>query len=201
MQSTYYTNTTKPTPSNGLQIRRVKRRDMEIVAQLVSSSADWYAKFVDAKDMDEHEVGEEWADVNYNRRDFYLGYEGNTPVGTISLQYFGEYAYLGYIYLDVKHVGQGYGKQLMQFGELQARQRGMKGMALIAHPEATWAKKAYLKYGFELTETSKHAVTSWNKGVLRPHYEEGFELYLYDFKQRPNTNLLKQYAKELASAL
>lgn len=174
----------KPTKaSEALEIRPARREDMMTVAALVSSSADWYREFIDEKDLDEHEVGEEWAEINFQRRDFYLAYVGETPVGTISLQYFGEYAYLGYIYLDVNYVGRGYGRKLMRFGEAQAKRKGMKGMALIAHPEAKWAVRAYLKYGFHCKTREKSEVLAWNNGVLQPHYEEGFELYLYPFRK------------------
>jgi hypothetical protein len=69
----------------------------------------------------------------------------------------------------------------MRFAERVARKVGMVGMALIAHPEATWAKRAYLKYGFDIVETDKRAVVSWQDGALAPYYEEGFELYLFTF--------------------
>ena len=68
---------------------------------------EWYRPILNPEDMDEHDVDDKWAVRNYKLRDFYLGVEGDTPVGTISLQYFGGYAYLGYIYLDVQHVGKG----------------------------------------------------------------------------------------------
>jgi GNAT superfamily N-acetyltransferase len=152
---------------------------MDRVADFVRSSAEWYREIVDTRDMREHDVDDNWATINFARRDFYLGFAGETPVGTISLQYFGDYAYLGYIYLDVAHVGKGYGHTLMRFAEETSRRRGMKGMALIAHPHATWAKKAYLKYGFEIAERQRERVVAWNAGALRPYYEQGFELYLY----------------------
>lgn len=167
-----------------LKIRAAMRDDMGTIADFVRSSAEWYRPIVDEKDMAEHEVDAAWADENFKKRDFYVGFtEEGEAVGTISLQYFGDYAYLGYIYLDVKHVGKGFGQTLMSFAEKTARAAGMCGMALIAHPEAKWASKAYLKYGFEIVETDKDAVLDWNDGVLRHYYEEDFELYLYDLSQ------------------
>lgn len=169
------------TGADEFTIRPAVREDMTKVAEFVRSSAEWYRPIVDEADMAEHEVGSEWAEVNFKRRDFYIGAVGDEQIGTISLQYFGDFAYLGYIYLDVEHVGNGYGQQLMEFAEETAREAGMKGLALIAHPQATWAKRAYLKYGFDIVETEKDRVTSWENGVLEPYYEEGFELYLYHF--------------------
>lgn len=154
---------------------------MPAIADFVRSSADWYRDIVDEKDMAEHEVDDQWAEENFKRRDFYIGKADGQPVGTISLQTFGDYAYLGYIYLDVEHVGNGYGRQLMQFAEEVARERGLRGMALIAHPEAAWARRAYLKYGFRIAASDKDDVLAWQDGVLRQYYEQAFELYLYDF--------------------
>lgn len=154
---------------------------MSTVARLVRSSADWYRPFVDEKDMAEHEVDAAWEEKNFARRSFYLGRLLGQAIGTISTQSLGDYAYLGYIYLDVDHVGKGHGRTLMKFAERQLRDSGKRGMALIAHPEATWAKKAYLKYGFEIAATEKEQVLQWQDGALKPYYEEGFQLYLFEF--------------------
>lgn len=166
-----------------LQIRRARREDMPMVADFVRSSADWYRPICDEADMSEHDVDEAWADKNYRLREFHLGYEGDEAVGTISIQDFGDWAYLGYIYLDVAHVGKGYGRSLIRFAERTCRERGFRGLVLIAHPEAEWARKAYLKYGFEITATSKEDVLAWEDEALRDYYEEGFELYQYEFEK------------------
>lgn len=129
--------------------------------------------------MAEHDVDEAWAEKNFELRDFYIGYAGDTPVGTISIQYFGKVAYLGYIYLDTQHVGNGYGRKLIRFAERVAREAGADALALIAHPEAKWAKRAYLKHGFHIAEKKRERVLAWRGGALRPYYEEGFELYVY----------------------
>jgi len=170
------------TATERLTMRRANREDMPLVADFVRSSADWYREIVSEDDMAEHEVDAEWQARNYEKRDFYIGCAGGDPVGTISLQFFGDSAYLGYIYLDVEHVGKGFGHQLMRFAEVEARKRGMKNLALIAHPEATWATKAYERYGFEVEETEPERVKAWKGGVLEPYFEDGFELYLYDLE-------------------
>jgi ribosomal protein S18 acetylase RimI-like enzyme len=180
----------RPKIAPSLVIRPARREDMDLVASFVRSSADWYRPIVDEKDMGEHAVDDAWAQLNFERRDFYIGRASGEPVGTISLQYFGRYAYLGYIYLDVEHVGKGYGQTLMRFAERIARERGMDGLVLIAHPEATWAKRAYLKYGFEIIERERERVLAWQDGALASYYEEGFELYLYRFERRSRTELV-----------
>lgn len=181
MESAQLLEQTQSRLHHRLEIARAKRDDMPTVANLVRSSADWYRPFVDEKDMAEHEVDETWQEKNFQRRTFYLGRLRGRAIGTISTQTLGDYAYLGYIYLDVKHVGRGHGRTLMKFAERKVREGGKQGMALIAHPEATWAKKAYLKYGFEIAATEKPDVLAWQDGALKPYYEEGFQLYLFDF--------------------
>jgi GNAT superfamily N-acetyltransferase len=176
--------TTEKSKRRRVDIRPATPNEMGLVADFVRSSADWYRPFVDESDMSEHDVGEEWAKKNFARRDFYIGRVDGDAIGTISVQYFERYAYLGYIYLDVAHVGKGYGQQLMDHAHAVARRAGVRGMSLIAHPEATWAKKAYLKYGFEIAEKERQRVLAWEDGALREYYEEGFELYLYDFDRR-----------------
>ncbi len=155
--------------------------DMKKVANFLRSTAHWYQPIVEQKDMSEHAVDNQWAAKNFQRRDFYLGVVEGEAIGTISLQYFNKMAYVGYIYLDAEHVGNGYGQKLMKFAESKAQSKGMKGLALLAHPEATWAKRAYLKYGFEIVASDKADVLAWQNGVLKPYYEEDFELYHFDF--------------------
>ena len=168
---------TKPSAQTDLEIRRAKLDDMPVVAEFIRSSSDWYEKFVDEKDMAEHDVDETWMTKNYFRREFYIGSNGEEDVGTISMQNLNGFAYLGYIYLDVKHVGKGYGHRLMEFAKHEAKRKGMKGLVLIAHPEASWAVKAYLKFGFKVVAKAKKEVLNWNNGSLKPYYEEGFHLY------------------------
>lgn len=172
-----------------LQIRPATRRDMDDIADFIRSTADWYRPFVDDEDMAEHDVPEAWKERNYRLRDFYLGEldadnaSDKESVGTVSLQYFGDYAYLGYVYLDVNHVGKGFGRQLLNFATRTARKNSMKGVYLIAHPKATWAIKAYLKYGFRCIETAREKILAWNDGALKNYYEEGFHLFIYSFDE------------------
>lgn len=164
---------------NQLRIKRCSQDDMPIVAKLIRSSADWYAKFVDPKDMDEHQVGEKWIQKNFWRRKFFLGTDQGIPIGFHSHQAFGKSAYLGYIYLDVNHVGKGYGHQLIDHAKKVSIDQGLESMVLLAHPEAKWATKAYRKYGFKRIANKKEDVLSWNQGALKDYYEEGFDLYEY----------------------
>lgn len=157
---------------------------MPTVASMIRSSADWYAEFVQADDLAEHYVDTAWEQRNYRLRDFYLGYQGDTAVGTLSLQYFGDYAYIGYLYLDTRFVGNGYGRDFLDFAMAQARQKGKKGVVLIAHPQATWAVKAYERYGFVCHARQPESILSWNQGALKPYYEAGFHLYLYDLQRQ-----------------
>lgn len=163
-------------------IKPAERQNMSKVADLIRSSADWYAEFVDEGDLSEHYVDKQWEERNYAMRDFYLGrnHEDET-VGTLSLQHFHDYTYIGYLYLDVAHVGQGYGKKFMDFACQEALKKGKKGLFLIAHPEAVWAVKAYEKFGFKCIAETREDITTWNYGVLNSFYEEGFHLYVLDF--------------------
>lgn len=166
-----------------LIIQRAKREDMKAIAKIVSSSAEWYRPIVDEKDMAEHDVDEKWQEINFKRREFWVGKSSEREtVGTVSLQYFGECAYLGYVYLHADHTGKGYGKTLLEHARERAKEQGMDQMVLIAHPQAKWATKAYERFGFQRIAKQKEDVLSWNKGVLKPYYEEGFHLYAYDLK-------------------
>jgi GNAT superfamily N-acetyltransferase len=165
-----------------LEIKAVKRDEMPLVAGMIRSSADWYAEFVNEDDLTEHYVDKAWEERNFKRRDFFLGFnEKKEAVGTISLQNFNEYAYIGYLYLDTSEVGKGYGHTLMDFARSEALKRDLEGLCLLAHPEAVWAVKAYQKFGFECLHTEPAEILNWNDGALQGYYEDGFHLYHYPF--------------------
>ena len=167
------------TQRHELEIRRARRTDMSTIAAFIRSSADWYAEFLDEKDLDEHYVDEAWEERNYGLREFYVGATEGEDVGTISLQTFGDAFYLGYIYLDASQVGKGFGGRLIRFAEAEARRRGVRELVLICHPQANWAVRAYQKFGFERIASNREEILQWQDGALVPHYEEGFELYSY----------------------
>lgn len=161
-----------------LIIQRAQRGDMKDIAQIVKSSAEWYRPFVEEKDMGEHDVDQNWQERNYQQREFWLGTNDlGESIGTVSLQYFGDTAYLGYVYLHADHTGKGYGKVLLNHAKKTAKEKGIKKLILIAHPEAEWAVKAYLRYGFEIIAKKKQDVLAFKDGLLKPYYEEGFHLF------------------------
>lgn len=166
--------------TNRFEIKEARYEDMPAIASIIRSSAEWYKPLVHEDDLKEHEVGAEWIDKNFKRRDFYLGKNSDGEnVGTISMQFFGKQTYLGYIYLNTKHVGKGHGKKLMNFAKEKSLEMGQESMILIAHPQASWAIKAYQKFGFERKHTKKTEILTYKSGALKPYYEEGFHLFEY----------------------
>jgi RimJ/RimL family protein N-acetyltransferase len=164
-----------------LLVRRAQWDDMPKIARFISSSASWYEPFLDPKDMEEHQVGHQWIRENYEKRDFYIAKTPKEEIGTISTQFFGDVAYLGYIYLDTKQAGKGYGPKLIDHAKAICLSKpGVNKMCLIAHPEARWAVKAYKRYGFKRILTRKEDILKYNGGFLKGYYEEGFHLYEYN---------------------
>ena len=163
-----------------MEIRRAEWDDMDEISDFIRSSEAWYQAIIHEKDMGEHSIGADWAEKNFKRREFYVGVADGKKVGTISIQDFGRVLYLGYIYINTDYVGKGFGHQLMAFAEAEGKRRGKDAMVLIAHPKATWAVKAYRKFGFDLQLSHKADILNWEKGVLEDYYEEGFQLYSYD---------------------
>ncbi len=170
---------TMRTVSPPLDIQPVKRHEMVIAANILRSSADWYRPFVDEKDMTQHDVDESWEEMEFTRRQFFIGRDEGVPVGIVSTQSVGDMVYLGYIYVYDHQTGRGFGPQLLNHARNLAVRDGKRGMVLIAHPEATWATRAYVRFGFECIATTREQVLQWHSGWLKPYYEEGFELYQY----------------------
>jgi len=167
----------RPARRRRLAICPADYREMSHAADIIRSTADWYRPFLDPKDMSEHDIGPEWIDENYDRRDFYLGWHGSRPVGVLSTQEAGDHLYLGYVYVHEDETGNGYGRELLEFARKRARLDDRRGLALIAHPDAEWATKAYRRFGFEKIADRREEVLAWNDGWLSPYYEEGFQLY------------------------
>lgn len=171
--------TTRPLSRPPLKIRRARRPEMHDIADILRSTADWYAPFVDPADMDQHDVDAGWADKNYRMREFHVGCVDDDVIGCISIQEAGDALYLGYVYLHADRVGNGYGRKLLAFAREEARRRGKRALVLIAHPDADWAVRAYERFGFECIAEDRDDVLSWNVGWLRPYYEQGFHLFEY----------------------
>lgn len=166
--------------TESLRIDEATGSDASAVAELISSSADWYEDLVTPDDLGEHRVDEAWALENFRRREFFVGRLDDEIAGTVSLQEVDEgHLYLGYVYLHTNHVGNGFGRDLLDFAEREMRRRGRSSMVLIAHPEAEWAIKAYRRYGFECIARDKGEILAWQDGWLEPYFEDGFHLYEY----------------------
>lgn len=160
-----------------LSLCPAERAQMPIAAEILRSTAEWYRPFLSDEDMAEHAVGDDWADRNFELRDFYLAWREAQAVGVLSLQETEDALYLGYVYLFEAETGKGYGVEMLEFARKRARALGKKNLVLICHPEATWAKRAYENFGFECIAESRKQVLSWSDGWLAPYYEEGFQLY------------------------
>lgn len=170
-----------------IKIRKAVWDDMPKVARFIRASAHWYKKFIHQKDYSEHDVGFLWKTKNYKLRDFYIGSTSdNVEFGTISVQFFQDTTYIGYIFLELEHIGKGYGHLLIDHVKKLSLKRQQKRMVLLAHPKAKWAIKAYEKYGFKCILKDKQDVLSFQNGLLKQYYEEGFYLFEYDLTQDKN---------------
>jgi L-amino acid N-acyltransferase YncA len=167
-------------PSGGLELEPARWDDMSDVVEIIRSSASWYEDIVEPEDFSEHLVDRDWARENFRRREFFVGRLEDEVVGTVTLQDVGEdHVYLGYVYLHENQVGNGFGRDLLDFARDETGRRGRKSMVLIAHPEATWACRAYEKYGFEVIARERDDILAWEDGWFEPFYEEGFHLLQY----------------------
>lgn len=170
--------TTEKSNTAILEIDEADGSDARAVAEIISSSATWYEDLVEPDDMGEHRVDDSWARENFRRREFFVGRLNKEIAGTISLQEVGsDHLYLGYVYLHADHVGNGFGRDLLDFARAELERRGRRSMVLIAHPGAVWAVKAYRRYGFEVIATDRDEILAWQDGWLEPYHEEGFHLF------------------------
>ncbi len=124
-------------------------------------------------------MGDDWFAANLARRDMAVLELGREVVGVLTTEDTGTDLYLGYVYLHTDWVGHGLGRVLLDHARRAARRAGRTGLVLLCHPDATWAVRAYEKYGFTCIARAREAVRSWNQGWLGDRYEEGFALFRY----------------------
>lgn len=169
--------------ARAVSLRPTRLHELDAVVDILNSTADWYRPFTDPKDLKtQHEVDMVWARENMQKREFWSAKLDDDVVGVLTLQDAGDAMYLGYVYVHENHVGKRIGRRLLDHAAAESRKRGKRGMVLIAHPEATWAIRAYRKYGFECIAASEADVLAWNDGWLKPYYEKGFQLWRHSLE-------------------
>ena len=146
---------------------------MDEVRTIINSNFDLYEPIVEEKDLSQHDVTRKWAERNFKIREFYLGREAGKFVAMSSYQSLGDdLAYVGYFYVKKKHQRNGYGRAMMEFLKLRAKQDGVTKLTLFVQPKANWALRFYEKTGFSMLSKEKDEIISLHDGVYRPFYEE-----------------------------
>ncbi|MFX0101526.1 MAG: GNAT family N-acetyltransferase [Candidatus Hodarchaeota archaeon] len=153
---------------------RASKSLMHEVRECINSNYDKYKDIVSEKDRSEHQVDEEWAERNFEIREFYLGRDSDKKkyVGMGSFQDLGKFAYVGYFYVKPEFQRQNYGRSIMNFLEMRAMSKNINDLMLFANNKADWAIKFYEKLGFEIISKDKEEILSIEKGVFKPFYEE-----------------------------
>lgn len=163
---------------DALELRPTIRPQLPAVVEILRSTVDWYRPFTDPEDLDtQHDVDLAWAHENFETRDFWSATLNGEVVGVVTIQDAGDHLYLGYVYVHRDHVGKRIGRALLDLAAREAERRGKKGMVLLSHPGATWAVRAYTKYGFECIADTDEGVVTWNDSWLASYHETGFHLW------------------------
>ena len=160
-----------------LSIIRASLSLMDEIRDIINSNYQMYEKILlNPDDHNEHFVDEQWAEQNFQIREFYLIRENGKYVGMTSYQNFGDmgdFAYIGYFYIKFGHHRKGYGKRVMQFLEMRAKSDQLKEIRLFVNKSADWAEKAYESMGFKPLTANKQEIISMNQGIFKDYYEEG----------------------------
>ncbi len=146
---------------------------MDEVRAILNSNYHLYKDIVHEKDLSEHQVDEEWANRNFQIREFYLARDNGEYVGMASFQNLKDsFAYIGYLYVRNGVQRKGYGSAIIKFLEMRTKQEGLGKICLFAQGKADWALKFYKKSGFSVRFTEKDYIIGFENGILRPFYEE-----------------------------
>ncbi|MHA1730673.1 MAG: GNAT family N-acetyltransferase [Promethearchaeota archaeon] len=157
-----------------LFIVRASREMMGRVRAIIRSNADLYRDIVQNEDdWLEHDPKEEWEGKNFPIREFYLARHEGEYVATGSYQVVGDFAYVGYLYVERQFHGRGYGRALLRFIEARAKADGINDLRLFCNPGSDWALGFYEKLGFHVLTGDKGEILAVGPGVMRPYYEEG----------------------------
>ncbi|HMF33339.1 MAG TPA: GNAT family N-acetyltransferase [Candidatus Lokiarchaeia archaeon] len=153
---------------------RASQSLMGDVRACINTNYDLYEPIVDPVDLQEHFVDEAWAERNFAIREFYLGRDSDLGrfVDMASYQNLGEFAYIGYFYVQREFQRQGYGRAMMGFLEMRAKYDNLSDLRLFCHPKSTWACEFYTACGFHVLTADKGEIIALNDGVMAPFYEQ-----------------------------
>ncbi|OLS15338.1 MAG: Acetyltransferase, GNAT family [Promethearchaeota archaeon CR_4] len=153
---------------------RASRELMDEVRMIINSNYDLYKDIVNPIDLPEHWVDDAWAERNFAIREFYLAHNDDPKqyVGTASYQNLGNFAYIGYFYIQRTFHRQKLGQSLMKFIEMRTILDHLTDLRLFCNPKSTWALNFYLKLGFKVFTSSKNDILAMDNGVMQPFYEQ-----------------------------
>ena len=151
---------------------RASRELMNEVMACINSNSHLYEGIVDPQDWSEHSVNEEWAEHNFQIREFYLARDHGDYIGEALYQNFGSFAYIGYFYIKNQFLRQGYGFHLMRFMEMRTLTDNITDLRLFCNPNSAWAVDFYSKNGFQILSSDKDEILAMENGVMQPFYEE-----------------------------
>lgn len=98
--------------------------------------------------------------INSNETFLFVGEKDGEIIGTTSLVFYkiptGKKAWIEDVVVDNEHLGNGYGKELMQFAIEFARNNGARKLNLTSNPSRIAANAMYVNLGFEVYDTNMY---------------------------------------------
>ncbi|MHA1519919.1 MAG: GNAT family N-acetyltransferase [Promethearchaeota archaeon] len=153
------------------QIFRASRELLPEVVDILNSNVPLYESIViDPSNSDEVNVTLEWAQENFETREFYVIRDGGSNVGFATYQNLGKFAYVGFLFIQYGKHGNGYGTALVNYLLWRTKLEKLSGLRLFVNKKAKWALNFYQKLEFTILSKNKEEILAMDDGIMEPFF-------------------------------
>ncbi|MHA1674136.1 MAG: GNAT family N-acetyltransferase [Promethearchaeota archaeon] len=153
------------------QIFRASRDLLPEVVDILNSNAPLFESIViDPANSDEVNVTLEWAQENFESREFYIIRADGSNVGFATYQNLEKFAYVGFLFIAYEKHGKGYGSALVNYLLWRTKLDKLPALRLFVNKKANWALDFYQKLEFTILSESKDTILAMDDGMMEPFF-------------------------------
>ena len=153
------------------QIFRASKELLPDVVDILNSNAPLFESIVnDPAHSDEVNVTLEWAQENFESREFYVIRDGESNVGFATYQNLEKFAYVGFLFINYGKHGNGYGSALVNYLLWRAKTDKLPSLRLFVNRHADWALDFYQKLDFTIISEKKAEIVAMDDRLMERFY-------------------------------
>lgn len=150
-----------------LKYRKIKKKELESVVDLISRARKPYTKFLIYKEMGAKKTTIKDLTENIHHREFRVLVLNDEIIGFCSYKKkSNDFTWLNNFYIDPKYQRKGYGEEFLNFVEEETKYLS-KYLVLEYWPDAVWAKYFYEKNGYREIPDILKSKSEYTKILLK----------------------------------